>query len=304
VLRYQLEYEQEPANNSARFTPGGVLLSSEDVGNITAFVHYNLGAQGGPSGLYLGFLATYLQHSNTLLRGGLIELPLAQSPGQRLDDLQQYGYYGLHVGLNDLTLASPRWGLQVEQHVGEAILNGIIDFGEFKGAPYGGAPVPTGETTSAERPELGLFARTPFLSSRFTIGGEAMQGERNIALVGRSAFDDPYSRAGVLGTYELGKWQFQGEQWWGRDDNADGFGTILGSSGGYLRAKYYPNPHAYLAVRYDAQAGPVITRDVVYYGAFMITPEARFLLQDVSTVGTSAHFGGAITVGFPWPTNL
>src|SRR5579863_7824453 len=58
AIRYQLEYEEQPVNQR-RFSPGGVLLSNADVGAISAFVHYNLGAGGGPSGLYLGYLATY-----------------------------------------------------------------------------------------------------------------------------------------------------------------------------------------------------------------------------------------------------
>jgi len=86
-------------------------LSSAEIGAVNAFLHYNLGAGGGPSAALLGYLATYNQHTQSLYRAGLIELPLMQSPGQRLDDLTQYGYYGIHAGLNDLTLASPRWGL-------------------------------------------------------------------------------------------------------------------------------------------------------------------------------------------------
>ena len=101
ALRFQYEYENHPASGSNQFTPGYVLLSNADFGAISAYVHYNLGAQGGPAGLYLGYLAAYNEHTKSLYRGGLFELPLAQSPGQRLDDLQPYGYYGAHVGLND-----------------------------------------------------------------------------------------------------------------------------------------------------------------------------------------------------------
>ena len=92
ALRYQLEYEKDPAPGSRRFSPGGVLLSNADIGKISAFVHYNLGAGGGPSALFLGYLATYNAHTQSLYRAGLFELPLAQSPGQRLDELTQFGY--------------------------------------------------------------------------------------------------------------------------------------------------------------------------------------------------------------------
>jgi len=297
ALRYQLEYEKDPVN-SRRYTPGGVLLSNADIGAIAAFIHYNLGAGGGPAGLYLGYLANYNEHTSSLYRAGLFELPLLQSPGQRLDDLQQYGYYGAHVGLNDLTLASPRWGAQYERTVGVTVFDAVADIGEFKGAPYGGIPIPTGATTSPAMPEFGLFAKSA-LGEEVTIGGEAMLGTRAIALTGRGAFDDAYTREGLLAQYTRGKLEATGEQWWGRDDNADGFGTVIGSSGGYARLKYYVTPHAYLAVRYDAYQNPAITRDVVYYGAFMLLPDTRLILQDVQTVGGASHFGGAITVGLP-----
>jgi hypothetical protein len=301
ALRYQLEYEKDPVN-SRRFSPGGVLLSNVDIGAITAFVHYNLGAGGGPSGLYLGYLATYNAHTKTLYRGGLIELPLAQSPGQRLDDLQQYGYYGAHVGLNDLTLASPRWGMQAERTIGSTVLDAVLDLGEFKGAPYGGAPVPTGATTSAERPETGLFAHVPL--GQWTFGGEAMTGERRIVLTGKAPFDDEYDRSGIWARWTYDALELQAEQWWGHDDNADGFGSVVGSAGGYLRAKYYVTPHAYFGVRYDAYDNPFITRDVTYYGGFMLFGRARILVQNVQTIGGTASLGGALTVGFPWPAKM
>ena len=299
AIRYQLEYEEQPVNQR-RFSPGGVLLSNADVGAISAFVHYNLGAGGGPSGLYLGYLATYNAHTSSLYRAGLFELPLIQSPGQRLDDLQQYGYYGTHVGLNDLTLASPRWGAQAERSVGSTVFDLTADLGEFKGAPYGGIPIPTGATTSAASPELGLFVRAA-ATPQLTLGGEAMTGTRDIVLTGRAGFNDRYDREGLLAQFTRGSLEATAEQWWGHDADADGFGTQVGSTGGYARLKYYVTRHSYFGVRYDAFANPTITRDFVYYGGMMILPDTRLELQQVETVGGTGHFGGAITVGLPWP---
>jgi len=303
ALRYQLEYEKDPAPGSRRFSPGGVLLSNADFGKISAFVHYNLGAGGGPSALFMGYLATYDARTLTLYRAGLFELPLAQSPGQRLDDLQQYGYYGTHVGLNDLSLASPRWGVQVERTSGVVTSDLTISTGEFKGAAYGGKPLATGETTWAASPEIGLFLRAPLVTD-LTIGGEWITGSRWIVPTGRTGFADGYNRAGLLIHGQRGRFDLQAEQWWGRDANGDGFDTVLGSSGGYVRLKYYPTPHSYFGVRYDASAAPFITRDVVYYFAFQVTPHARLLFQQVQTVGGPGHFGAALTVGAPWPTKL
>jgi hypothetical protein len=303
ALRYQMEYERDPAPGSRRFSPGGVLLSNADFGAISAFVHYNLGAGGGPAGLFLGYLATYNPHTRSLYRAGLFELPLAQSPGQRLDDLQQYGYYGIHVGLNDLSLASPRWGAQAERTVGSAVLDLTVSTGEFKGAAYGGRPIATGETTSANAPETGLFLRLP-VNSMLEAGGEFLAGSRLIVPAGRASFTDAYQRRGLLVHAYRGKLDFQAEQWWGTDQNADGFGTRLGSSGGYLRLKYYPTPHSYFGVRYDASANPFVQRDMVYYFALQVTPHARLVIQQVQTIGGQGHLGAAITVGAPWPPKL
>lgn len=303
ALRYQLEYEQNPAPGSRRFSPGGVLLSNADIGAISAFVHYNLGAGGGPAALFLGYLATYDAHTQTLYRAGLFELPLAQSPGQRLDDLAQYGYYGTHVGLNDLALSSPRWGVQIERTSGSVVGDLTVATGEYKGSAYGGKPLYTGETTSARSPEIGLFLRAP-LRSGIDAGIEWIFGTRWIVPAGSGGFADGYHRAGLMLHASRGRFDLQTEQWWGRDANADGFGTVLGSSGGYVRLKYYPTPHAYLGVRYDATASPFITRDVVYYAAFQVTPHARLLVQQLQAIGGSGHFGVALTVGAPWPPKL
>ena len=48
-----------------------------------------------------------------------------------------------------------------------------------------------------------------------------------------------------------------------------------------MRLKYYPIPHAYFGLRYDAYANPFINRDFVYYGAVQIAP-FRILLRRFS----------------------
>ncbi len=304
AIRYQMEYEKDPAPGSRRFSPGGIVLSNADIGAVTAFVHYNLGAGGGPSALFLGYLATYNAHTHSLYRAGLFELPLAQSPGQRLDDLAPYGYYGTHVGLNDLALSSPRWGAQFERTVGATRLDLTLSTGEFKGAAYGGKPIATGETTWADAPETGLWVRTtPFHGVQ--AGAEGLVGVRHIVPAGRPSFEDAYRRYGLLAHGILrDKWDLQAEQWWGSDSNADGFGSLVASSGGYVRVKYYPTLHSYLGIRYDAAANPFVQRDFVYYFAFHVTPHIRLLFQQVQPIGGTGHFGAALTIAAPWPRRL
>lgn len=304
-MRYQFEYEKDPASGSRRFTPGGVILSNADIGAVSAFLHYNLGAGGGPGGAYLAYAATYNPHTKALYRAGLFELPLQESPGQRLDDLSPYGYYSTRVGLNDLTLSAPRWGLQMQHQVGQ--LTGSLTFAlaEYKGAPYGGRAVATGETPAARTPEIGVYLRAP-LRSGIDVGGEVLGGTRDITPTGRLTFSDRYVRSGVFAHGATKRFDLLAEQWWGSDINADGFGNALRSSGGYVRLKYYPYQHFYLGARYDAAAAPQANRTIVWYVATHVTPHARLIIERRQPLigGGAGTFGAAVTVGFPWPSNL
>jgi hypothetical protein len=252
AIRYQMEYDKEPSEGARRWTPGGILLGSGNIGPITAFLHYNFGAGGGPAATYLLFGAGYNQHTQTLYRGGLFELPLAQSPGQRLDDLQQYGYYGAHVGLNNLPLSSPRWGAMMERTFGNLRVDGTIAVSSYQGAAYGGKPVATGENTWLSTPEFGLWLRQTLVQTNRAeadIGGTALGGTLGIAPTGRLPFADLYQRYGLLGHATYGNLDLQAEQWYGDDHDADGFLTNQHSYGGYVRLKYYPIPHAYFGLR-------------------------------------------------------
>ena len=304
ALRYQLEYEKDPAAGNRRWTPGGVLLSNADIGDVSYFLHYNLGAGGGPSALFLGYFALANEHTRSLFRAGQYELPLPHSPSQRLDDLQPYGYEATHVGLNDLPLTSPRIGLQGQRDIGDGRLAMTVAVQDFKGAAYGGKPLDTGEFTRPSVPELGIFY-TQKIARGLAAGVEELDGVQSITQTGKSySFGDRYRRTGVWAGYESTHVDLLAQQWWGSDSNADGLGNALGSSGGFVRFRYWPLRwhHAFVGVRYDAAANPIATRDWVFYTGFQATRHARIVLQRVQqTNGSPGHFGGALTFGFPWP---
>jgi hypothetical protein len=304
ALRYQMEWEKDPPSGQRRWSPGGVLLSNADIGAITAFLHYNLGAGGGPSAVYLGYLTTYNEHTQSTYRAGYYELPLVQSPGQRLDDLAPYGYDQTRVGLNNLVLAAPRIGMEAERQVGSARIAATIAFGEYDGAAYGGKPIATGEATYAGRPEVGLFVTMP-ATKGVDVFANGIVGQRSIGVVGQPVFADQYQRYGIGADAHRGKFELTAQQWFGYDGDADGVGDAIASNGGFVRLKFYPNPHAYLAVRYDAVSNPFITRDVVYYIGTQVTHHARVVIQNVHTFGIGKDaLGGALTIGFPWPLKL
>jgi hypothetical protein len=300
AIRYQMEYDKDPAPGAPRFVPGGVLISNADIGKITAFLHYNLGAQGGPSETYLAYLANYNERTQTQYRLGLFELPLIHSPGQRLDDLAPYGYEQTHVGLDDLTLAQPRWGLEAERQVGTTRLAATLAVAEFKGAAYGGRPLDTGINTRPDRPELGLFDRSE-VAPWLTLSGDLLVGARAIAPIDRPIFTDAYRRSALGAEVHAKRWSLVGQQWWGLDGDDDGFGEHAGSSGGFLRLRYALGQHAYAGVRYDAAAAPTAIRDVVIYAATQVGRHARLLLENKRVQNGSSTLEGAVTVGFPWP---
>jgi len=302
AIRYQMEYDKDAAPNAPRFVPGGVLLSNADIGKVTAFLHYNLGAQGGPSGTYLAYLSNYSQATQMQYRLGLFELPLIHSPGQRLDDLAPYGYEQTHIGLNDLTLAQPRWGLEAERQVGKTRLAATLSIAEFKGAAYGGKPIDTGINTRPDRPEFGLFDRTE-ITDWLTLTGDLLDGARAIVPTGRPTFVDNYRRSALGLDTHVKHWSLLAEQWWGQDGDDDGFGSHAGSSGGFVRVRYAVGNHAYAGVRYDAAAAPTAVRDVVVYAATQVAKHFRVLLENKRLQGGISTLEGALTVAFPWPQN-
>ena len=303
ALRYNNEYEVAPVPGMRRFTPTASLLSEQNIGAISAYLHDNLGAGGAPSAPYLGYLASWNEHTNSLYRLGLYELPLTQSPGQRLDSVQEYGYLGTTVGQNDLALNAPRLGFEAQREVGRTLIATSLGFGEFKGAAYGGAPVLDNVATHAARPEIELFANGP-LFRNVDVNAGVIDGERTIGLPSRTPFHDPYERLGFgfATSFFKRRLDLEAQQWLGRDTNADGAGDFINSSGGYARLKYFVTPHFYTAARYDTAANPFPSRGVLLYAGALVTGHARLELEErLNALHGASQFGGELIVGFPWP---
>ena len=183
AFRYNFEYENDPVAGARRFSPGesDSILADEDVGNVNIYLHYGLGSQGAPSAPYLGFLSTYDAHTKELYRLGLFEVPLTQSPGQRLDSISEYGYFGTAVGHNDLALNAPRLGLETERTIGNngAMLIGTLAFGEL-GLSGEVRPVSHRARRVAEGRKLG-FTTIVEPAGPHAAGGEGTIAVRDIA---------------------------------------------------------------------------------------------------------------------------
>jgi len=302
ALREQIGYaETPPAGSTTRIVPAGAILGAVEVGQIEAFVHESLGSQGGPASLFLGYLAHYDDRSKILYRAGLFELPLVHSPAQRNDTLTTYGYEGSRVGLDELTLATPRWGVEAERSIGSARLAATVALGNATGSAYGGKPVATGTTQGFAAPEYGMYLRVPF-GADVRLGFDALGGTAAIAPIGRATFSDGYRRDGVSLEARRGRLELLAEQWWGRDLDGDGLGGRLDSTGGYARLRWRLGSHAFIGVREDAFAAPAATRSLLWYGEALLTRHARLLVQQTRPVpGSPTALDAALTVGLPWP---
>jgi hypothetical protein len=302
ALREQLGYAETPTDGTTRkFVPAGVALGAAELGQVEAFVHETLGSEGSSASLFLGYLAYGNARSGMLYRVGLQELPLVHSPAQRNDTLTTYGYEGTLTGLNDLTLATPRWALEAERNVGAGRVAATLAFGNASGSAYGGKPVATGRSESFAAPELGVFARFP-INDQIRVGVDALAGSRRIAVVGRPSFEDSYHRFGASLEARRGRLELLAEQWYGRDLNADGAGGLLDSTGGFVRLRWRLGQHAFLGLREDGAAAPAATRALLWYAEAHVTPHARVLIQQRRPIpGGPTSLEGALTVGVPWP---
>jgi hypothetical protein len=306
ALREQIGYTPAPTDGTTRKTvPAGAALGAAEIGQVEAFVHETLGSEGSSASLFLGYLAYANARTKMLYRAGLLELPLVHSPAQRNDTLTAYGYEGTLTGLNDLTLATPRWGLEAERNVGAARVAATVAFGNATGSAYGGKPVQTGRSESFAAPEAGVFARVPLavpVVDDLRVGIDALAGSRRIAVLGRPSFDDAYHRVGVSLEARRGQLELLAEQWYGHDANADGAGGSLDSAGGFTRLRWRFGSHAYLGLREDAAAAPAATRALLWYAEAHVTPHARVLIQQRRPIpGGPTSLDAALTVGVPWP---
>ena len=176
ALREQLGYTETPTDGTTRkFVPAGAALGAAEIGQVEAFVHETLGSEGSSASLFLGYLAYGNAHTGMLYRAGLMELPLVHSPAQRNDTLTTYGYEGTLTGLNDLTLATPRWALEAERNVGAGRVAATLAFGNATGSAYGGKPVETGAASRSPR-RSSACSRASRSATTVRIGVDALAG--------------------------------------------------------------------------------------------------------------------------------
>jgi hypothetical protein len=289
VLRFQESYVKDLLpSQTRRFNALAILISTANFGkdnSYSYFARYFFGSQGAPGSLYYAYVQHVSQHNGVFERLGEFNLPVIQNATQRLDALTPQEAYTYTVGHNDANFTTPRWGAEFGQRDDRTDFEIALSFDEYRGAAYGVPAPPSDLNQSFAGPEV--FASAKIQASRgLYVGGLGMAGARLFqSRTSGLSFTDHYEREGVQAEWESQRLRVFAQQLWGRDDNPDGFGTVTGSSGGFVTVKYYPIPHGYLGIRYDAVANPFAKRDFVYYLAFAPTIHARFVLEQFQPIG-------------------
>ncbi len=308
VLRFQEDYMKDlPPAQSRRFNALAILISTANFGpnnSFSYFGRYFFGSQGAPGSLYYAWVQHVTASSGVFERVGEYNLPLIQNATQRLDTFTPQAAYVYTVGHNSANFTTPRWGGMFGQQSSRLDAEVSFDFAEYQGAAYGAPTPPSNLTQLFAIPEI-------FASATYTLPGDIQFGALRLAGTRNfqsgtpgASFSDRYYRDGIQAGWSNRHFSLIGQQLWGNDTNADGLGTSVASSGGFVTFKYYPTPHSYLGVRYDAAANPFATRDWDFYGVFAPTVHSRFVLeflQPINQPGAQTQTNAQLLLALPWP---
>ena len=297
ALRLQENWTKDllPSQNR-RFNTLAIAISTADFGRddrYSYFYRYLFGSQGAAGSTFYGFVQHVAPVSGAFERIGLFGLQTIANANQRLDTITSQPAYTYTVGHSLANLATPRLGVEFGQRNDREDVEVAVSFDEYHGAAYGAPAPPSDFAQSFARPEI--FATANFaLSPELQVGALGLNGKR--AFTSRSTggiFSDVYYRDGLQAAWTSPSRRFEvtGQQLWGHDDDTDGFGTPVTSSGGFLTLKYRPAHNAYVGIRYDAAANPFVSRDEDFYAVWAPTIHARLVLEHVRPLG----LGGAVS---------
>jgi hypothetical protein len=308
VLRFQEDYMKDlPPSQMRRYNALAVLISTANFGpnnSFSYFARYFFGSQGAPGSLYYGYLQHVAANTGVFERAGEYNLPLIENATQRLDTFTTMPAYAYTVGHNNANFTTPRWGAMFGQQNDRIEAEVSLSFDEYHGAAYGAPTPPSDLIQTFMIPEVFASATYTF-PQNLQFGALRLQGTRNFrSQTSGATFSDRYYRDGIQGGWSNRHFTLIGQQLCGYDSNADGFGSAVPSSGGFVTAKYYPTPHSYVGVRYDAAANPFATRDWDFYGAFAPTVHSRFLLEYIRPIaqpGASTQLNAQVLFALPFP---
>lgn len=276
-----------------RFNTLAIAISTANFGRndeYSYFTRYLFGSQGAAGSLYYGYLQHVTPQTGSFARLGLFGLQTIANATQRLDTITSQPAYTYTVGHSSANFSTPRLGLELGDRNDREDVEVAVSIDEYHGAAYGAPAPPSDLAQSFARPEL--FGTANYtLSPEFQVGVLGLNGERSFTSRSTGAYySDIYYRDGVeaMWTSPSRRFDLTGQQLWGHDDNSDGFGTPLSSSGGFLTFKYHPSHNSYIGVRYDAAANPFANRDYDYYAVWAPTIHARLVFEHLKPIGFGA----------------
>ncbi len=270
--------------------------------SFSYFARYFFGSQGAPGSLYYAWAQHVSAASGVFERIGEYNLPLIANATQRLDTISAQPAYTYTVGANTANFTAPRWGAMFGQQSDRLDAELSLNFDQYHGAAYGAPTPPSNLTQLFQIPEI-FASATYTLPDNIQFGALRLAGTRNFTGPTGPGFSDRYYRDGIQGGWSNRQFTLVGQQLWGFDTNADGLGTSQASSAGFVTFKYYPTPHSYLGVRYDALANPFASRDWDFYGVFAPTVSSRFVLEylkPINQAGAQSQTNAQLLFAVPW----
>lgn len=294
ALRLQDTWTKDllPSQNR-RFNALAIAISTANFGpddTNSYFARYLFGSQGAAGSLYYGFLQHVTPGNGDFERVGLLPLQTIANATQRLDTITSQPAYTYTVGHSAANFSTPRLGVDFGRRTDTVDLEFVAAFDEYHGAAYGAPAPPSDLAQSFGRPELFATANVA-VNPDLTVGILGLNGKRDFTSRATGlSYSDVYYRDGIEGMWTSRSRRFEvtGQQLWGRDDDSDGFGTPLFSTGGFVTFKYRPAHNAYVGVRYDAAANPFAQRDYDFYAVWAPTIHARLVLEQMKPIGFGA----------------
>jgi len=294
ALRLQEGWTKDllPSQNR-RFNALAIAISTANFGpddTNSYFARYLFGSQGAAGSLYYGFLQHVTPSNGDFERVGLLPLQTLANATQRLDTITSQPAYTYTVGHSLANFTTPRLGVDFGKRTDTVDFEFVAAFDEYHGAAYGAPAPPSDLAQSFARPELFATANVA-VNPDLTVGILGLNGKRDFTSGATGlTYSDVYYRDGIEGMWTSPSRRFEvtGQQLWGRDDDSDGFGTPLSSSGGFVTFKYRPTHNTYVGVRYDAAANPFAQRDYDFYAVWAPTIHARLVLEHTKPIGFSA----------------
>lgn len=263
-------------------------------GNIGKNLNYNSEVyllDGGRIGLaretWLEYRTRSTQRVPIDVRAGLLVLPLPSDPERFRETNAHYGVYDQTVGNNPFTLFDPHDALS-------------ITFGpETRGTSVALLAV------GGHDPQSGLA--TASVDTMVVVRHAAPSGVASFYRYDGSrplAARDRFWRQGVgVNLYRKRLW-LDGVLQTGSDSNALGDGTVIGSSGGYLQARYQLGAHGFGIARYDGtnDTTGAFARTLTVGAGAVFANTFRLEIEDAIAHTPQTHHSFSIVLGFGFGT--